>query len=244
MTDPTPSQSGAAEMQASEPQTQAQQDIPAGPGAQPDIVQAVAASNASTVASLSTALSSTEASNGGVSSEPGAAPLSTSIAPVAQGAPAALGESVGGTASTSGSAIGGSPALNSSSSATAAPSTVADPDTGSIPAQPVATTADASSDAGDALSLVQNDSVSESNLAVLRAASAPVVPAPDPVTPLAPGAPQATPNTTADADVAFPAAMLARLHADLDELERKIGQGIHVFAHEVAAIRDRVKSLI
>ncbi|WP_334000747.1 hypothetical protein [Burkholderia gladioli] len=38
--------------------------------------------------------------------------------------------------------------------------------------------------------------------------------------------------------------LLARLHADLEALERKIELGIHVFAHEVAAIRDQVKSLI
>ncbi|QHP90594.1 hypothetical protein [Burkholderia glumae] len=38
--------------------------------------------------------------------------------------------------------------------------------------------------------------------------------------------------------------LLARLHADLEALERKIELGIHVFAHEVAAIRDQVKALI
>ncbi|WP_186034225.1 hypothetical protein [Burkholderia gladioli] len=41
-----------------------------------------------------------------------------------------------------------------------------------------------------------------------------------------------------------PAPLLARLHDDLETLERKIELGIHVFAHEVAAIRDQVKSLI
>ncbi|WP_186195657.1 hypothetical protein [Burkholderia gladioli] len=41
-----------------------------------------------------------------------------------------------------------------------------------------------------------------------------------------------------------PETLLARLHADLEALERKIELGIHVFAHEVAAIRDQVKSLI
>ncbi|WP_186058943.1 hypothetical protein [Burkholderia gladioli] len=41
-----------------------------------------------------------------------------------------------------------------------------------------------------------------------------------------------------------PETQLARLHADLEALERKIELGIHVFAHEVAAIRDQVKSLI
>lgn len=40
------------------------------------------------------------------------------------------------------------------------------------------------------------------------------------------------------------APLLARLHADLEALERKIELGIHVFAHEVAAIRDQVKALI
>ncbi|WP_186148428.1 hypothetical protein [Burkholderia gladioli] len=40
------------------------------------------------------------------------------------------------------------------------------------------------------------------------------------------------------------APLLARLHDDLEALERKIELGIHVFAHEVAAIRDQVKSLI
>ncbi|WP_186259156.1 hypothetical protein [Burkholderia gladioli] len=38
--------------------------------------------------------------------------------------------------------------------------------------------------------------------------------------------------------------LLARLQADLETLERKIELGIHVFAHEVAVIRDQVKSLI
>ncbi|WP_186234434.1 hypothetical protein [Burkholderia gladioli] len=38
--------------------------------------------------------------------------------------------------------------------------------------------------------------------------------------------------------------LLARLHADLEALEQKIELGILVFAHEVAAIRDQVKSLI
>lgn len=41
-----------------------------------------------------------------------------------------------------------------------------------------------------------------------------------------------------------PETLLARLHADLEALERKIELGIHVFAHEVASIREQVKSLI
>lgn len=40
------------------------------------------------------------------------------------------------------------------------------------------------------------------------------------------------------------APLLARLHDDLETLERKIELGIHVFAHEVAVIRDQVKALI
>ncbi|MEK6418435.1 MAG: hypothetical protein V4801_02445 [Burkholderia gladioli] len=38
--------------------------------------------------------------------------------------------------------------------------------------------------------------------------------------------------------------LLARLHADLEALEQKIELGIHVFAHEVTAIREQVKNLI
>lgn len=40
------------------------------------------------------------------------------------------------------------------------------------------------------------------------------------------------------------AGTLMRLHAAIDALEAKIGAGIHVFAHEVAALRDLVKSAI
>ncbi len=256
MSDPTPSQSGATEMQASEPQTQPPQASSAGPGqAAPDVAQAVAASNASTSASLSTALSTAEASADAVSSAAPAVSLSTSIAPAAtsvgvesqpglavaplvQEAPAASGEPVGGTSSASGPAVGGNPSQDSCASATAMPSTAADPDTGSIRVQPVPTTAAASSGAGDAPSLGSNVSVSESN-----SVGAPVVSAPDPVTPLGPGGEQTTPNTPAYIG-GVTAPMLARLHADLEELERKIGQGIHVFAHEVAAIRDQLAKLI
>ena len=38
--------------------------------------------------------------------------------------------------------------------------------------------------------------------------------------------------------------ILMRLHAALDDLEAKIGNGVHVFAHEVAALRELVKSSI
>ena len=38
--------------------------------------------------------------------------------------------------------------------------------------------------------------------------------------------------------------VLLRLHAALDDLEAKIGNGVHVFAHEVAALRELVKSAI
>lgn len=38
--------------------------------------------------------------------------------------------------------------------------------------------------------------------------------------------------------------VLMRLHAALDDLETKIGNGVHVFAHEVAAVRDLVKAVI
>lgn len=38
--------------------------------------------------------------------------------------------------------------------------------------------------------------------------------------------------------------ILLRLHAALDDLEAKIGNGVHVFAHEVAALRELVKSAI
>lgn len=51
-------------------------------------------------------------------------------------------------------------------------------------------------------------------------------------------------ESTSAALPANAAPLLARLHADLEALERKIELGIHVFAHEVAAIRDQVKSLI
>lgn len=38
--------------------------------------------------------------------------------------------------------------------------------------------------------------------------------------------------------------LLMRLHAAIDDLEAKIGNGIHVFAHEVAALREYVKAIV
>ncbi|VVE31445.1 hypothetical protein PEP31012_03699 [Pandoraea eparura] len=40
------------------------------------------------------------------------------------------------------------------------------------------------------------------------------------------------------------AGTLMRLHAAIDALEAKIGSGVHVFAHEVAAVREMVKAAI
>ncbi|WP_186068612.1 hypothetical protein [Burkholderia gladioli] len=140
-----------------------------------EITQAVADSNAATVASLSTSISGTEANAGAVSASADAASLSTSTV---------ASQETGGAAA-------------------------AAPDTSSITDQSAPTTAAASS----------------SGSADATLADAGGIPAP---------------SLTA----VPPETLLALLHADLEALERKIELGIHVFAHEVAAIRDQVKSLI
>lgn len=60
-------------------------------------------------------------------------------------------------------------------------------------------------------------------------------------------APASTGATSSDAAVsAEPSkdAKLMRMHAAFDELEAKIATGVHVFAHEVAALREHVKAVL
>lgn len=38
--------------------------------------------------------------------------------------------------------------------------------------------------------------------------------------------------------------LLLRMHAAIDELEAKIASGVHVFAHEVAALRDHILKVL
>lgn len=38
--------------------------------------------------------------------------------------------------------------------------------------------------------------------------------------------------------------LIARLHAAVDELESKIAAGVHVFAYEVAALRDHIAKVL
>lgn len=60
-------------------------------------------------------------------------------------------------------------------------------------------------------------------------------------------APASTGATSSDAAAsAEPSkdAKLMRMHAAFDELEAKIATGVHVFAHEVAALREHVKAIL
>lgn len=51
-------------------------------------------------------------------------------------------------------------------------------------------------------------------------------------------------NGTLDGSTDEKAGTLMRLHAAIDALEAKIGGGIHVFSHEVAALREMVKAVV
>lgn len=57
------------------------------------------------------------------------------------------------------------------------------------------------------------------------------------------GSDSLTPSTPTS-DAPSRESLIARLHAAVDELESKIAAGVHVFAHEVAALRDHIARVL
>ncbi|WP_334037267.1 hypothetical protein [Burkholderia gladioli] len=120
-----------------------------------EVTQAVADSNAATVASLSTSISGTEANAGAVSASADAVPLSTSTAASQEGG-ALAGEISGADIKNSSDSVTGVALIpDSLSSATPKPLTAADADTSLTSDQSTPTTAETSSGPADAPAVAQ-----------------------------------------------------------------------------------------
>ncbi|MDN7917647.1 hypothetical protein QZM99_06035 [Burkholderia gladioli] len=184
-------------------------------GPSADVTQAVADSNAADGASLPASLSGTAANAGAVPVAVPPDPLSTSSS-AAQSAPAGgpIHDALAGEGSCDGTLPASGPVGSDGGGGIVAITEAGGAGTGELSGVPVA------------------DVSTPANVTVNQAAL------PSPIS---------NGETLASADapaVVPPETLLARLHADLEALERKIELGIHVFAHEVAAIRDQVKALI